>query len=101
MNFEQFLQSDIFKEFGTGALIGFTLGFTLKRVFKLFVFLIGLYLIGLIYLSNKGIAEIHWNNLESWINYLYEGFKNFVKGITAPVASLGGFTIGFATGMKS
>ncbi|RUM31594.1 MAG: hypothetical protein DSY42_02390 [Aquifex sp.] len=100
MNFEQFLQSDAFKEFGTGALIGFTLGFTLKRVFKLFVFLVGLYLIGLIYLSNQGIVEIHWNSLESWINYLYEGFKNFAKGITAPVASLGGFAVGFAAGMK-
>lgn len=97
---EQLLQNDAFKEFGAGALIGFTLGFTLKRIFKLFVFLLGLYLISLIVLSNKGVVEIHWNNLESWVNYVFQGFNNFAKSITSPVSSLAGFAVGFAAGWK-
>ncbi|RUM28796.1 MAG: hypothetical protein DSY32_03920 [Aquifex sp.] len=100
MNFEQIMQSEAFKEFGTGALIGFTLGYTFKNLFKFFVILLGLYLITLIYLSNQGIVEIQWDNLASWVNYVFEGFRNFAKGITAPVASLGGFVVGFAAGVK-
>lgn len=100
MNIEQILHNKAFKEFGTGALIGFTLGYTFKKLFKVFVFLLGLYLITLIYLNNQGIVEIQWDNLESWVNYVFEGFRNFARNITAPVASLGGFAVGFTAGLK-
>ncbi|WP_461832467.1 FUN14 domain-containing protein [Aquifex sp.] len=100
MNIESLLQNEAIKEFGAGVLIGFTLGYTFKHVFKFFVLLLGLYLIGLIYLSNKGVVQVDWQSLQSWVNYLFQGFKNFMESIKAPVASLGGFTVGFALGMK-
>ncbi len=101
MNLDQIVGNETLRNFGLGAFIGFTLGFTLKRFFKLFVLLIGLYLLSLLFLQNQGIIQLNPEALANWVRGLFEGFGQFAKEIVAPVSSLAGFALGFAVGWKS
>ena len=101
MNLDQIIGNEALRNFGVGAFIGFTLGFTLKRFFKMFVFLLGLYILSLLFLQNQGIIQLNPDALANWVNNLFQSFSNFVKGMVAPVSSLAGFTIGFAVGWKT
>ena len=93
--------SDFLTNFGAGAFVGFTLGFTLKRFFNLFVFLLGLYILSLLFLQSKGIINIHPEALAGWVKGLFQSFGDFIRGIVAPVSSLTGFAVGFAVGWRT
>jgi len=101
LSWEELLSSEPLRNFGTGLLVGFTLGFTLKRVLKLFVFLLGLYLLGLLLLHQQGIISLHPEKLAQWFNELFTSFTGFMKGLVAPLSSLAGFAVGFAAGLKA
>ncbi len=101
MNLDQIIGNEALRNFGVGAFVGFTLGFTLKRFFKMFIFLIGLYILSLLFLQNHGVIQLNPDTLANWVNSLFESFSNFVKGMITPVSSLAGFTIGFAVGWKT
>jgi len=101
VSWEELFTGDALKNFSAGALVGFTLGFTIKRVLKLFVFLLGLYLLGLLFLHEQGIISLHPDKLAQWVKELFSSFSAFLRGIVAPVSGLAGFAVGFAVGMKS
>jgi len=100
MNWETLLNNEALRNFGAGALVGFTLGFTLKRVLKLFIFLLGLYILGLLVLHQQGVISLHPEKLAEWFNELFTSFTGFLRGLVAPLSSLAGFTIGFVAGLK-
>ena len=91
---------EAFKELGFGGVIGFLLGFTLKRVIKLFLFIIGLYIISLLWLADNGIVTVNWGALEEFIRSFGGTFKDMSQTLIKTASFGGGFAVGFAMGLK-
>jgi len=89
---------------GIAGIIGYAIGYALKKVFKVALIVLGLFLFGMFYLSYVGIVEIHTDKLLMWS----ESIINTVLGYTssvyntalASVPTVAGFAAGFALGVK-
>ncbi|MEM3769749.1 MAG: FUN14 domain-containing protein [Candidatus Bathyarchaeia archaeon] len=92
-------------QLGVGGIGGFILGFALKKLSKLILLLIGLFIVVLLYLGMKGIIHVS-------INYdaLFEVISNFfhwtgsaiswLAGVVALLPFAGSFVAGFLLGLK-
>ncbi len=90
-------------QLGTGAVGGFVVGYAIKKVTKLIVILIGIFLLALIYLSSLGILEVNYGKLfvavEGWLG----GAGQAVGWLTPIIAHLpfaGSFLVGVFLGFK-
>jgi uncharacterized membrane protein (Fun14 family) len=54
---------------GFGRLIGFLIGFVIKKLFKILAIIAGIFLAALMYLEQQGILNINWDK----INVAYHG----------------------------
>jgi uncharacterized membrane protein (Fun14 family) len=97
------LISPLIYQLGLGGIGGFIVGFTIKKISKLILFLIGLFLILLLYLGTSGIISI---NYESLFNAL-AGFLSFagqaaswLVGLISLLPFVGSFFVGFLLGFK-
>lgn len=97
---EGILGPDVAKDLGFGGALGFLLGFTLKRVFKMFLLLAGLYVLSLIWLADKGVILVKWQEVEGFASGLFTSFSSFARGIVGTLPFGGGFALGFAIGIK-
>ena len=50
-------------ELGLGAVGGFVVGFALKKLAKLFIVIIGIFVIALLYLGTSGVISINFSAL--------------------------------------
>ncbi|MEM3703060.1 MAG: FUN14 domain-containing protein [Candidatus Bathyarchaeia archaeon] len=92
-------------QLGVGGVGGFILGYTLKKLSKLIIFLIGLFIVVLLYLGMKGIisVSINYDALLKAINDLFGFTSAAMQWLTHIVALLpftGSFITGFALGLK-
>lgn len=97
---ENLLANEALKELGFGGAIGFLVGFTLKRVFKLLAFVLGLYLLSLIWLADNGVITVNWTALENFARGFFSSFQSFAQNIVRTASFGGGFAVGFAISMK-
>ncbi len=65
-------------EMGSGFLIGLSIGYVLKKSFKIMLFLLGLTVILLFVLENQHIITIDEKSLEQSVSHWSESFKYFV-----------------------
>jgi len=84
-------------QFGIGGLAGYALGYALKKVFKLFLILLGLYIASLIYLANIGVIKIYYEKLLQTFNVSQIISSLSETSLNVPIA---GFFIGFLIGLK-
>ncbi len=90
-------------QLGTGAVGGFVVGYAIKKVAKLIVVLIGIFLIALIYLSSQYIITIDYGKLISTVRDWLGGTAGVISWLTPIVAVLpfaGSFMAGFFLGFK-
>jgi uncharacterized membrane protein (Fun14 family) len=90
-------------QLGVGGVGGFVVGFAIKKLSKLVLVLIGLFLLVLIYLGARGIININydalWNGLSSLLGLAGSAFSWLVSVISLlPFA--GSFLVGFLLGLK-
>ena len=88
---------EVLTQLGMGGGAGFVLGYALKKMFKAFLVLLGLYFATLLYLANSGYIEINYNKV-------LESLQNFnvgVAGIQFINVPLAGFAVGFLIGFKA
>jgi uncharacterized membrane protein (Fun14 family) len=50
---------------GSGGVVGFLIGFAIKKVMKILVIIAGVFFAALIYLQLQGIININWDKLQS------------------------------------
>src|SRR5919198_2786182 len=50
---------------GFGVLVGFLIGFFIKKLFKILAIIAGIFLAALMYLETKGILNINWDKLQN------------------------------------
>jgi uncharacterized membrane protein (Fun14 family) len=61
---------------GGGFFAGILVRYTLKKVIKIVVVIVGLFLAGLAYLQYYQIANINWNKLQAGSEHIYNTFKS-------------------------
>ena len=95
--------SPLIFQLGIGGVGGFIVGFALKKLSKLILFLTGLFLLALIYLSTQGIINVDYaslfNALSGLIGAAGSAFS-WLVGVISLLPFAGSFLVGFLLGFK-
>lgn len=93
----------IIYQLGLGGIGGFIVGFTIKKISKLIVILIGLFIIVLLYMGASGIISINyerlWSSLAGLLNLAGEA-AGWLIGLISLIPFFGSFFAGFLLGFK-
>lgn len=90
-------------QLGIGGVGGFIVGFALKKLSKLVLFLTGLFILALIYLSTQGVINVDYaslfNALSGLIGSAGSAFS-WLVGVISLLPFAGSFIVGFLLGLK-
>jgi len=90
-------------QLGIGGIGGFIAGYAIKKISKLIVILIGLFIIALLYLGTQGIISINyealWNATAGLVGFVGEAFS-WLIGLISLLPFMGSFIVGFLLGFK-
>jgi uncharacterized membrane protein (Fun14 family) len=95
--------SPVVFQLGVGGIGGFIVGFALKKLSKLILFLIGIFILSLIYLSTRGIININYSGLWSALSGLVGSAGSafsWLIGVISVLPFAGSFIAGFLIGLK-
>jgi uncharacterized membrane protein (Fun14 family) len=90
-------------QLGVGGAGGFVVGFALKKLSKLVLFFIGLFVLALIYLSTRGIVKVNYNALWTALARLLGlagSAFSWLIGVISVLPFAGSFIAGFLIGLK-
>jgi uncharacterized membrane protein (Fun14 family) len=90
-------------ELGIGGVGGFIAGYALKKLLKIVVVIIGLFILALVYLGYKGIISINYGELGNTISEALGLSGQVTEWITPIIAHLpfaGAFALAFLLGFK-
>lgn len=90
-------------QLGVGGVIGFCIGYAVKKVAKIVAAIIGLFALGLIYLESQGMISVDWLGVEAWGNTALAGLGEMEGGLGVIISNLpfaGGALVGFGLGIK-
>ena len=89
---------------GAAFFIGYAIGYAMKVGMKIIIFILGLFLIGLLFLQAEGIVTLHPNNLNNLIEHMIISIQNFILyyyNILSHYPGEGiGATVGFVAGLR-
>jgi uncharacterized membrane protein (Fun14 family) len=90
-------------EFGLGAVGGFVVGFALKKIAKIFLIVIGIFIAALLYLGASDIISINfgalWIAIGGWLGGAGAA-ASWLIGLIAILPFIGSFAVGFLLGFK-
>jgi uncharacterized membrane protein (Fun14 family) len=90
-------------QLGLGAVGGFIVGFALKKITKLFIVIVGLFILALLYLSVNGVININyyalWTTIANGLGLAGQA-ASWVVGLISLIPFLGSFVVGFLLGLK-
>jgi uncharacterized membrane protein (Fun14 family) len=90
-------------QLGVGGIGGFIAGYAIKKISKLIVVLIGVFIIFLVYLGTKGIISINyealWNALAGLLSFAGQA-ASWLIGLISLLPFMGSFLAGFVLGFK-
>ncbi|NWF87524.1 hypothetical protein HXY32_06940 [Candidatus Bathyarchaeota archaeon] len=95
--------SPIAYQLGIGGIGGFVVGYVIKKISKLILFLIGLFFILLLYLGTSGVISINYdklfNALAGLLSFAGQA-ASWLVGIISLLPFVGSFIVGFMLGFK-
>jgi uncharacterized membrane protein (Fun14 family) len=90
-------------QLGLGAVGGFIVGFALKKIAKLFIVVLGIFIIALLYLGVGNIISINygalWSTIGSWLGTAGQA-ASWLIGLISLIPFIGSFMVGFLLGLK-
>ena len=90
-------------ELGLGAIGGFVVGFALKKIAKIFLIVLGVFIIALLYLGASDIISINfgalWGAVGGWLGGAGEA-ASWLVGLIGLLPFIGSFAVGFFLGFK-
>jgi uncharacterized membrane protein (Fun14 family) len=90
-------------QLGIGGIGGFVVGYAIKKISKLVVILIGVFVIVLLYLGTQGIISINyeglWKALEGSFSFAGQA-AGWLIGLVSLIPFMGSFIVGFLLGFK-
>jgi uncharacterized membrane protein (Fun14 family) len=95
--------SPVVFQLGVGGIGGFIVGFAFKKLSKLILFLIGIFIIALIYLGTQGIININYGALWTALSGLVGSAASALSWLIGLISILpfaGSFIVGFLVGLK-
>ncbi len=87
-------------DIGYGFFVGFTVGYAVKKFFKIFILVLGVYFLTLIWLAHTGAITIHWDLIGQWIEQGQSNFQHYLQGLAKSLPFSASFAVGFAAGFK-
>jgi uncharacterized membrane protein (Fun14 family) len=95
--------SPVVYQLGLGAVGGFVVGFALKKLAKLFIVLIGIFVVVLLYLGTSGVISINynalWSTIAGWLGGAAQA-AGWLVGLISLLPFIGSFLVGFLLGLK-
>lgn len=90
-------------QLGLGAVGGFIVGFAVKKLAKLLIILLGVFVLILLYLGTSGVISINysalWNTIVGWLGGAGQA-ASWLVGLISLIPFLGSFLVGFLLGFK-
>ena len=90
-------------QLGLGAVGGFVVGFALKKIAKIFLIVIGIFIVALLYLGASNIISINfgalWNAVGGWLGGAGAA-ASLLVGLISIIPFIGSFGVGFFLGFK-
>jgi uncharacterized membrane protein (Fun14 family) len=90
-------------QLGIGGVGGFIVGYAFKKLSKLLVIVLGLFIVALLYLGIEGIISINydalWNALANSLGMAESAFS-WIVGLISLLPFAGSFIVGFLLGFK-
>jgi len=90
-------------QLGIGSVGGFIVGYFVKKLSKLAAFVIGLFIVALLYLGIRGIININYDALWAALRDslgLAESTFSWLIGLISLLPFAGSFVVGFLLGFK-
>jgi len=94
-------------EMGTGFLIGLSIGYVIKKSFKILLFLLGIGIITVFVLESKGVITLNEEHLQNTVSQGTDVFKYFVTflkdrlehfEVSSGLSAVAGFFVGIKMG---
>jgi uncharacterized membrane protein (Fun14 family) len=90
-------------QLGIGGIGGFIVGYAAKKISKLIVIVLGLFIVALLFLGVRGIISINydalWNALANSLGMAESAFS-WIVGVISLLPFAGSFIVGFLLGFK-
>ena len=90
-------------ELGLGAVGGFVVGYAIKKIAKIFLIVIGIFIAALLYLGASDIISINfgalWDAVGGWLGGTSQA-AGWLVGLIAILPFVGSFSLGFFLGFK-
>ena len=90
-------------QLGIGAVGGFIAGFVIKKIAKLFLIVIGLFIAALLYLGVSGVININygalWDTVANGLGGAGQA-ASWIIGVISLLPFVGSFALGFILGFK-
>ncbi|RLE50062.1 MAG: hypothetical protein DRJ31_02715 [Candidatus Methanomethylicota archaeon] len=98
------ITSSLIAQLGFGGLVGFVVGYAVKKILKLMLILLGLYAASLAYLAHRGFITINYDKFteafQSLTSMIQGGF-NLPDFLTTNIPFAGSLIVGFWLGFKA
>jgi len=90
-------------QLGAGGVLGFVVGYAIKKMLKILAVILGLFALAIIYLGYSGIIQVNYEKFAELIERTYIGAGQASQWMTPIIAHLpfaGSFLAGIALGLK-
>jgi uncharacterized membrane protein (Fun14 family) len=90
-------------QLGVGGIGGFVVGFALKKLAKLVVFIIGIFVLALLYMGYLGVINVNYEGLMNWVSGalgIVGGAGNWLSAVVSNLTFAASFTVGFYLGLR-
>ncbi len=71
---------------GVGGVAGFVIGYAIKKILKIVMVIVGLFLAALAYLASQGVISVNWDKIGSASTSTLVGIQNATMGATPGAA---------------
>jgi len=95
--------SPIIYQLGAGGILGFIVGYAVKKVLKILAVIAGISALALIYLGNSGIFNVNYQGLSEAVGGFtgnLGGASQWISTIIINLPFAGSFALGAALGLK-
>jgi len=84
---------------GAGGLAGFAVGYAAKKILKLALLILGLFILAIGYLNYQGIVQVSMEDLVSWAEAQLGSLSSQLGGLVNFIAANSGLGAGFIGGL--
>ena len=95
--------SQMVYQLGAGGILGFIVGYAIKKVVKILIVVVGLFTLGLFLLEYEGIINVNYDKLLQVVENLTGTLgqtSGWINPILAHLPFAGSFAVGAAVGLK-